>query len=51
MSRKQSYDADVPPSTRPNFPDKLGADLFVSKKYYPYLDKFSSPTLHKDLSL
>jgi hypothetical protein len=48
MSRKQSYDAGHSSSVRTNFSDKLGDDLYPSKKYQTYLDKFSTSSIVKD---
>lgn len=50
MSRKQSYDADLTSSSRPNISDRLGDDLYPSKKYHTYFDKLTSSTLGKHFS-
>lgn len=48
MSRKQSYDAGLSSSVKLNYPDKLNDDLYESKKYKTYFDKFSTSTILKD---
>lgn len=50
MSRKQSYDAGLSSSVRLNLSDKLGDDLYASKKYQTYFDKFSTSSILKDSS-